>query len=706
MVTLPVTMAGCRPGPGPGPGGPGDGLESEQALQAQAPAGRRSRRQRVRERLSALTMWLTVKTEPSNSGGTAESATPQAPPSPASPASARASLETPPASPTSDPEALWQDLWESISASGFRDERSAMSHACEMWRRPSKKSFWSRFARAGPSQAQHRDWERVSMAVRAGVPQALRCAVWTTCSGATGKKTKVASELGQEADVLYPSFVSQGLSLRNEASGVIDVDVPRTGCVEALLEPLRRVLLAFAAKNPQIGYCQSMNFIVATLLECCDEESAFWILCSLVEDMLPENYYTRNMIGVRVDMMVLNSLVMRHLPTLHAHFVEHEVDLSPFTMGWFLCLYVNTVPNPSLHRVLDCLLHEGSKVLFRTALAILHGLEPFLLNAKSLAKVYELLRCPSCPEAELLNTMYGSWLNCLSMDSVVDLRSQHLKDVLEQDAMVEARRAELRARREIDGPGIPGPGLVVPVNTGSDESLSPLRNLESLTFPSRVLGASDVSIFRSSQSRTEVACACFPNMAPAARGRERGQFAKGFLATLLVAALWAASSAVSGAVTFVTGAVRSTPDARSLVAREGGRDWHAGNVMKKIDFKAAAAQAQARKKKKGEKGDGKKEVIERPKRFESSPVYYKGEQVATLNGTMSEFKVDIWSGAHPAWQGKKGKVLLDNSALTKFQEKFGMAADVYGEQGMEQVKANEELKKKQEEMAAQGLKVY
>ena len=105
----------------------------------------------------------------------------------------------------------------------------------------------------------------------------------------------------------------------------------------------------------------------------------------------------------------------------------------------------------------------------------------------------------------------------------------------------------------------------------------------------------------------------FPNMAPAARGRERGQFAKavlrrnlfqframwcrtsqGFLATLLVAALWAASSAVSGAVTaesrsfrqidcvtatsaciegavtFVTGAVRSTPDARSLVAREGG----------------------------------------------------------------------------------------------------------------------------------------
>ena len=35
-----------------------------------------------------------------------------------------------------------------------------------------------------------------------------------------------------------------------------------------------------------------------------------------------------------------------------------------------------------------------------------------------------------------------------------------------------------------------------------------------------------------------------------------------------------------------------------------------------------------------------------------------------------------------------------------------MAADVYGEQGMDQVKANEERKKKQEEMAAAGLKIY
>ena len=385
-------------------------------------------RQRLRERLSALSMWLTVKTEPPKSGGAAD----EAPGSPGSPASTHP--VSPPASPASDPEASWQDLWESISANGFLEgDRSAMSSACELWRRPAtSKTIWSRLAKSGPSAAQHRDWERVSTAVRAGVPPALRCAVWTACSGAIGKKSEAAAELGQPLDSLYPSFASQGLCLENEASGVIEVDVPRTGCAEPLLEPLRRVLLAFAVKNPHVGYCQSMNFIVATLLEYCDEESCFWILCSLVEDMLPESYYTRNMVGVRVDMLVLNSLLKRYLPALHSHFVERDIDLSPFTMGWFLCLYVNTLPSPSLHRVLDCLLHEGSKVLFRAALAILKILESRLLNVHSVAKVYDILRSPVCAEDDLLNVMHSSWLLNFSTDAICELRNQHLKDVLKQ----------------------------------------------------------------------------------------------------------------------------------------------------------------------------------------------------------------------------------------------------------------------------------
>ena len=98
--------------------------------------------------------------------------------------------------------------------------------------------------------------------------------------------------------------------------------------------------------------------------------------------------------------------------------------------------------------------------------------------------------------------------------------------------------------------------------------------------------------------------------------------------------------------------------------------------------------------------------------FREGPVYYKGEQaantlgghlakcsssaclcqVAVLNGTVSEYKVagawrrgsqqrekcasscevDIWSGAHPAWKGQKGKELL--AMLRAWPEYHGMHA--------------------------------
>ena len=47
----------------------------------------------------------------------------------------------------------------------------------------------------------------------------------------------------------------------------IDLDVDRTGVGSAArTRQLRAVLLAFAQRNPAVGYCQGLNFIGAMLL--------------------------------------------------------------------------------------------------------------------------------------------------------------------------------------------------------------------------------------------------------------------------------------------------------------------------------------------------------------------------------------------------------------------------------------------------------
>ena len=109
---------------------------------------------------------------------------------------------------------------------------------------------------------------------------------------------------------------------------------------------LRNVLAAYAAFNPTVGYtlppaapppplpcalsaqrrlrrpgryCQSMNFVAAVLLlQLRDEESAFWVLVALVEDVLV-GYYHRSLAGLRVDQAVLEGAVEEQLPALAAH---------------------------------------------------------------------------------------------------------------------------------------------------------------------------------------------------------------------------------------------------------------------------------------------------------------------------------------------------------------------------------------------------
>merc|ERR1719235_1131561 len=122
-----------------------------------------------------------------------------------------------------------------------------------------------------------------------------------------------------------------------------------------------------------------MNFIAATLLFYVEEEASFWILRSLIEDLLPAEYFTSGMVGLRTDLRVLGSLMEMYLPALHAHLESEMMDLSAITMNWFLCLFLNTLPLRVAHRVLDCIMHEGSDVLFRVSLAILQAAEAALL---------------------------------------------------------------------------------------------------------------------------------------------------------------------------------------------------------------------------------------------------------------------------------------------------------------------------------------
>ncbi len=69
--------------------------------------------------------------------------------------------------------------------------------------------------------------------------------------------------------------------------------------------------------NPDVGYCQSLNFLAGTMLLFMGEEDSFWLLVTVVERLLPADYFTRSMIGAHVDQHVLAHIIETRLPRIH-----------------------------------------------------------------------------------------------------------------------------------------------------------------------------------------------------------------------------------------------------------------------------------------------------------------------------------------------------------------------------------------------------
>ncbi|KRZ12301.1 TBC1 domain family member 2B [Trichinella zimbabwensis] len=126
---------------------------------------------------------------------------------------------------------------------------------------------------------------------------------------------------------------------------------------------MQRVLSAFCVHNPKLGYCQGMNFVVATSL---------LFLIALTECYFLKDHYDSLLVGVRAAQAVLRDILRQKLPSLSAHFDLCDFDISVVTLNWFIALFYDALPFDVMLRVWDCFLLEGQKVIYRFAVALFH----------------------------------------------------------------------------------------------------------------------------------------------------------------------------------------------------------------------------------------------------------------------------------------------------------------------------------------------
>uniref|UniRef100_A0A8D3DDA9 TBC1 domain family member 9B n=1 Tax=Scophthalmus maximus TaxID=52904 RepID=A0A8D3DDA9_SCOMX len=220
-----------------------------------------------------------------------------------------------------------------------------------------------------------------------GIPERLRGELWLLFSGA---QNEMVTHPGYYGDLL-----EQAMGQCSLATEEIERDLHRSMPEhrafqnEMGIAALRRVLTAYAHRNPGIGYCQAMNIVTSVLLLYCTEEEAFWLLVALCERMLPDYYNTR-VVGALVDQGVFEELTRAFLPLLYEHMQDLGV-ISTISLSWFLTLFLSVMPFDSAVLLVDCFFYEGIKVIFQVALAVLHDNMDALLSCSDEGEAMTIL---------------------------------------------------------------------------------------------------------------------------------------------------------------------------------------------------------------------------------------------------------------------------------------------------------------------------
>ncbi|CAL1546393.1 unnamed protein product [Lymnaea stagnalis] len=290
--------------------------------------------------------------------------------------------------------------------------------------------------------------------IRLGIPHEYREKIWRGCIDMYVKSAR--DKLG----VNYYKKLSERAkeNKSNPAIKQIQLDLLRTLPDNRFFDnidspgvaKLESVLLCYSVHNPLIGYCQGINRIAAIALLFLREEDAFWCLVAIIEHLMPADYYTTTLAAAQADQRVLKDLVKEKCPYLYAHLDMHDVDLSLFTFNWFLTVFVDGIQPELFLRIWDVFLYEGSKVLFRYALAFLKYTESDILKQPNSLATNRFMRTLglNITDVKRIYQIAFSELNPFPMRSISNKRQFHLQQVKIELDELETIRKDLRSAHE------------------------------------------------------------------------------------------------------------------------------------------------------------------------------------------------------------------------------------------------------------------
>jgi len=296
----------------------------------------------------------------------------------------------------------------------------------------------------------------LKMLIRNGIPNSLRSKIW---GWMVKQRTRHIQErlLNKFGEDYYEQMVK--LQQPELVAKQIELDLLRTLPYNKFynsnsatgIDPLRRVLRAYSNHNPAIGYTQGLNRLAAVALLFTNEEDAFWTLVAIIECILPNGYYSETLIASQADQRVFKDLLGDKSPRLLRHMTSHKMDTTLITFNWFLCVFCDNLHHHITFHVWDIFLYEGSKVLFRYALALFKLNEEEILKYDDHAEVFNFMKnmTNKIIDPRQLTQCAFEGMNPFPMHRITRLRNHHLIEIKNE---IETYKKFKQSVREIPDP--------------------------------------------------------------------------------------------------------------------------------------------------------------------------------------------------------------------------------------------------------------
>ncbi len=195
----------------------------------------------------------------------------------------------------------------------------------------------------------------------------------------------------------------------NPWTSLIMIDVPRTfthslRIPQSTLESLGRILNAYANLNPEVGYCQGMNFLVGLLLRVLapsatyisleEEEEVYWMFVCLMDYDNLRDFYRDGFPLLMKYTIAFYEVMKMEIPDLLSHFDKEGISPSLFLHQWYLSLFINCLPFPTVLILWDSIIAEGLPVIITLSVSLLKVLKNVLIKMEfeQIIKFFKTMR--------------------------------------------------------------------------------------------------------------------------------------------------------------------------------------------------------------------------------------------------------------------------------------------------------------------------